>query len=154
MENISKHISFKEATVSNTAKQKGINNTPDAKQLENMKTVAEKVFEPLRAFSGGPIVITSFFRSPELNKAIGGSATSEHCLGMAIDLVSGTKGISNKDLFNYIKDKLVFSQLIWEFGNDLNPEWIHVSYNKDNLKKEVLKAVKENGKTVYKKYNS
>ena len=80
MDRISKHISYKEATRSNTALRRGIDNIPDVEQLENMKLIAEKVFEPLRKHVGGPIKINSFYRSPELNIAIGGSKNSQHCI--------------------------------------------------------------------------
>ena len=83
---ISKHISYKEGAYSNTATRKGIDNTPNDEQLENMKLVADKVFEPLRKWVSGPIKINSFFRCPELNKAIGGSSKSQHCKGQAIDI--------------------------------------------------------------------
>ena len=86
MDKISKHISYKEATRSNTALRRGIDNIPDVEELENMKLIAEKVFEPLREHVGGPIKINSFYRSPELNVAIGGSKKSQHCKGQAIDL--------------------------------------------------------------------
>ena len=90
MENISKNITYAEAIHSQTAKRKGIDNTPNPTQVENMKLTAEKIFQPLREWVGGPIKINSFFRSPELNEAIGGSKTSQHCKGQAIDTVSYT----------------------------------------------------------------
>jgi len=84
---ISEHISLTEATKSNTATRLGINNIPREQDLVNMKTIAEKVFEPLRVFVGGPIAINSFYRSPELNSAIGGSSKSQHCSGQALDIL-------------------------------------------------------------------
>ncbi len=99
---------------------------------------------------GGPIKINSFFRSAELNKAIGGSSKSQHCQGRAIDLddVYGHK--TNAEMFNYIKNNLDFDQLIWEFGNDENPNWVHVSYvSEDGNRRRCLKAEKVNGKTTY-----
>ena len=86
MKNISKHISYREGTFSVTAKRLGLENEPNEKQLENMKLLAEKIFEPLRQYVGKPIKINSFFRSPELNRAIGGSSKSQHCKGQAIDI--------------------------------------------------------------------
>ena len=134
MENISKHISFSEATKSNTAIKKGISNIPNESQLQNMKLIAEKVFEPLRVWAGEPIRVNSMFRSYKLNKVIGGAGSSQHCSnnGSAIDIDAlGNK--TNADLFNYIKDNIEYDQLIWEFGNDTNPDWVHVSYKyKDN----------------------
>ena len=151
MDRISKHISAKEGVHSNTATRRKIKNEPNSVQLAAMKAVAEKVFEPLREHFDEPIRVNSFFRSPNLNKAIGGSRTSQHCLGEAIDM-DGTNGITNKQLFDYIKDNLEFDQLIWEFGTDKNPDWVHVSYKaKGKNRKRVLKAVR-GGNPVYQIY--
>ena len=151
MDKISNHITFRESINSYTAKRKGIENTPNEYEITNMYILAHKVFEPLRKWVGGPIKINSFFRSEELNKAIGGSSTSQHCQGRAMDIddVYGYK--TNAEMFNYIKDNLDFDQLIWEFGTDDNPDWIHVSYCSVNEnRKRCLKAYRENGKTKYK----
>jgi hypothetical protein len=151
MDKISNHITFRESINSYTAKRKGIENTPNEYEITNMYILAHKVFEPLRKWVGGPIKINSFFRSEELNKAIGGSSTSQHCQGRAMDIddVYGYK--TNAEMFNYIKDNLDFDQLIWEFGTDDNPDWIHVSYcSVDENRKRCLKAYRENGKTKYK----
>jgi hypothetical protein len=116
-----------------------------------MYILAHKVFEPLRKWVGGPIKINSFFRSPELNKAIGGSSKSQHCEGRAMDIddVYGHK--TNSEMFKYIKENLDFDQMIWEFGSDENPDWIHVSYcSSEENRKRCLKAYRENGKTKYK----
>ena len=147
---ISEHISYKEGIKSNTALRMGIDNIPDAYEKQNMEIVAEKIFEPLREWVGGPIRINSFFRCNDLNRAIGGSSRSQHCEGRAIDLddVHGYK--TNAEMFNYIKNNLNFDQLIWEFGNDENPDWIHVSYiSDDGNRKRCLRAQKLNGKTNY-----
>ena len=147
---ISKHISGREAIESYTAKRKDIENIPSEYELVNMVAVAENVFEPLREWVGGPIKINSFFRSAELNKAIGGSSKSQHCQGRAIDLddVYGHK--TNAEMFNYIKNNLDFDQLIWEFGTDENPNWVHASYvSEDGNRRRCLKAEKVNGKTTY-----
>ena len=147
---ISKHISYKEATQSQTAVRKGINNEPDAYQLQNMQVLAEKVFEPLREHFGVPIAINSFFRSQKLNKAIGGVSGSQHTQGRAIDVDDTLGGVSNKQMFEYIKANLDFDQLIWEFGNDKNPDWVHISYvSPTENRNRVLRASKKNGKTVY-----
>ena len=145
---ISKHISYKEGTHSNTATRRRMKNEPDEAQLKAMKKLAKEVFEPLRAAFGEPIRVNSFFRSTALNKAIGGSRTSQHCAGEAID-IDATNGITNKKLFDYIKKNLDFDQLIWEFGTDKNPDWIHVSYKsvKEN-RQQILRAVKD-GNPVY-----
>ena len=124
---ISKNITLKEAVNSATANRRKIKNTPNEKQLEAMKTISEKVFEPLREGLGNnPIRINSFFRCIELNRAVGGSYISQHCKGEAMDL-RALNG-SNADLYYYIRDNLDFDQLIWEYGNDEEPAWIHVSY--------------------------
>jgi len=140
MKRISKHISYKEAVGSNYAKQKGIKNKPNEEQVENMKLLAEKVFEPLREWVGCPIRVNSMFRSQELNSAIKGSSTSSHMKGEAMDITRMACGKenckSNLDMFYWIKDNLEFDQLIWEFGSE--PKWLHVSYNKDNNRKQVL----------------
>tara|TARA_R110000744_G_scaffold15134_7_gene42601 strand:+ start:7622 stop:8083 length:462 start_codon:yes stop_codon:yes gene_type:complete len=149
---ISKHITYAEAIHSNTAKRKGIDNTPNPAQVENMKLIAQQIFEPLREFVGGPIKITSMFRSASLNEALGGSSsTSQHLKGQAMDLddVYGNK--SNADMYHWIKENLSFDNLIWEFGTDMNPNWIHVSYvSKEDNRNKCLKAYKEKGKTKYK----
>jgi|TARA_R100000231_G_scaffold139583_1_gene121411 hypothetical protein len=147
---ISKHISEKEAVKSITALRLGIDNTPDGDSLNNMKIIAEKVFEPLREWVGGPIKINSFFRSTALNQAIGGSSRSQHCQGRALDLddVYGHK--TNKEMFEWIKDNLDFDQMIYEFGSEDNPDWVHVSYvSEDKNRNRVLKAVRDDGKTKY-----
>jgi zinc D-Ala-D-Ala carboxypeptidase len=148
---ISKHISYKEGVYSRTATRLGIKNNPNAEQMENMITIAEEVFEPLRAYVGGPIKINIFFRSPELNKAIGGSTKSQHCHGQAIDLDDTFGRCTNAEMFEFIKKYLDFDQIIWEFGDDNNPDWVHVSYvSPDRNRKRCLKAYKEKGKTNYK----
>jgi len=151
MNKISKHISYKEGVYSTTAKRLGIDNTPDAYALQNMELLAEKVFEPLREYVNGPIAINSFYRSPELNQAIGGSSKSQHCEGRAIDIDDTYGYMSNKEMYEYIKNNLDFDQIIWEFGTDDNPDWVHVSYvDHDFNRQRCLKAYKEDGKTKYK----
>ena len=151
MSKISKHITYKEATRSVTALRLGIENKPSEYELQNMELIAEKVFEPLREAVNGPIKINSFYRSEELNKAIGGSSRSQHCQGRAIDIDDFYGYVSNAYMYYYIKDNLDFDQLIWEFGTDTNPDWVHVSYvDSDSNRKRCLLAYKENGKTKYK----
>lgn len=151
MNKISQHITYTEAIYSNTAKRRGIDNTPSPSQVETMKITADKIFEPLRSWVGGPIKVTSMFRSPNLNTAIGGSKTSQHMKGQAMDLddVYGYK--TNAEMYHWIKENLNFDQLIWEFGTDANPNWIHVSYvNDEDNRNRCLKAYRKNGKTKYK----
>lgn len=147
---ISEHISEKEATKSITAIRLGIANSPNGTALANMKVLAEKIFEPLRKFVGGPIKINSMFRSEALNKALGGSNRSQHCQGNAMDLddIYGHK--TNKEMFEFVKENLDFDQMIFEFGNEENPDWLHISYvDKEKNRNKILKAVRDKGKTIY-----
>ena len=147
---ISEHISFKEGIKSHTATRLGIDNSPSELDLVRMQTVAEKVFEPLRKWVGGPIAINSFYRSPKLNSAIGGSKSSQHCIGCALDLDDNYGYKTNAEMFDYIKNNLDYDQMIWEFGTDENPNWVHVSYvSEDANRRRLLKASKINGKTTY-----
>jgi hypothetical protein len=146
---ISEHISLEEATSSPYATAHNINNVPGPVELSAMKLVAEKVFEPLRIHFNVPLKINSFYRCPQLNKAIGGASTSQHVKGEAID-VDATGAVTNKDLFLYIKDHLPYDQAIWEGGTDENPNWVHVSYNPSGIqRKQLLRMTKVNGKSVY-----
>ena len=150
MEKISKHVSWKEGTYSRTGERRGLDNTPNEEQLKCMKEVAENLFEPLREWVGGPIKINSFFRSPDLNTAIGGSTTSQHCKGQAMDIDDTFKHKTNAEMFEWIRYNLPYDQIIWEFGDDNNPNWIHVSYvDKQENRNRCLKAYKKNGKTKY-----
>ena len=148
---ISTHLSLSEVTRSDSAKRHGIDNTPTAEHLENFKLLADKVFEPIREHFGVPIFISSGYRSKALNSFIGGSASSQHCKGQAIDIdMDGGNGeVTNRMVFDFIKTKLDFDQLIWEFGTDFNPDWVHVSFVKSGNRKQKLKAVRSGGKTTY-----
>jgi len=127
---ISAHLSLKEVVKSNTATRHRIDNSPTSEHLSNLMSVAENVFEPLREFWGKPIGISSGYRSDALNKAVKGSKTSQHCKGEALDIDADifNNGITNAQIFNWIKDNLDFDQIIWEFGTDDEPDWVHVSY--------------------------
>ena len=150
MERISEHISYKEGTRSVTALRLGIDNTPDTYQFTNMQVVAENIFEPLRKWVRGPIKIDSFLRVPDLNKAIGGSESSQHCQGRAIDIDDSYGHKTNAEMFEYIKKHLDFDQMIWEFGDDNNPDWVHVSYvSPDRNRGRCLRAERIDGKTQY-----
>lgn len=133
---ISEHISYEEATVSPTALRLGIDNKPDAETLQRMIVVAGMVFEPLRKRYGKPIKINSFFRGSDLNKAVGGSATSQHVTGEAIDISGGSK-FENRMLLEYIKEYLDFDQLI----NEYDFSWVHVSYKSTGNRKQVINIV-------------
>jgi hypothetical protein len=144
---LSKNLSLSEATKSNTAIKNGINNNPTDEHLENLKVTAEKIFQPIRENFKVAIGVSSGYRSKELNTIIGGSRTSQHCKGEAFDLDADMYGkVTNKQIFEFIRDNLEFDQLIEEF----NYSWIHVSYKKGGPNRMmVLKATKENGKTKY-----
>jgi hypothetical protein len=147
---ISKHVSHTEGVKSNTASRLNLDNTPGEYELQNMCLVAEKGFEPLREWVGGPIKINSFYRCKDLNMAIGGSTRSQHCEGRAIDLDDTFGHKTNKEMFEYIKNNLSFDQLIYEFGTDRNPDWVHVSYvSEDQNRNRILKAEKINGRATY-----
>lgn len=147
---LSTNLSLSEVIRSESAKRNGISNMPTPEHIANFMLLAEKIFEPIREHFGVPIRISSGYRSKELNAKIGGSSSSQHCKGQAVDLDQdgSTNGVSNADVFNYIKDNLPFDQLIWEFGNEDNPDWVHVSYV-PNGRKQILKAFKMNGTTKY-----
>ena len=148
---ISPNLNLAEITRSDTAKRHGIDNTPTAEHLENFKLLADKVFEPIREHFKTPIFISSGYRSKALNSFIKGSLSSQHCMGQAIDIdMDGSNGeVTNRMVFDFIKNKLDFDQLIWEFGTDFNPDWVHVSYVKGKNRKQKLKAIRTSGKTTY-----
>ena len=137
MENISKHITFKEATFSATAQRLGIKNEPTLDHLKSMITVSEKCFEPLREWYGKPLRINSFYRGKDLNNAVKGSATSQHCKGEAIDIDAGSVA-ENKKIHDWIKDNLDFDQLI----NEYNYSWVHVSYTDKKPNRKQLVTIK------------
>ena len=150
---LSKNLILAEVIRSETAKRKGISNMPTPEHIENFKKLAENVFQPIRDHFGVPIYISSGYRSKALNKAVGGSLSSQHCQGEAIDIDMDGTSITNKQIFDFIKDNLVFDQMIWEFGTDKNPGWVHVSYESTGKqRKQILKAVKIKGKTSYLPY--
>jgi hypothetical protein len=150
---LSAHLELSEVIRSDSAKRNGISNMPTPEHIENFKLLAENVFEPIREHFGVPIRISSGYRSKELNdKTKGASKTSDHCFGRAIDIDNDGTSITNKQIFDFIKDNLKYKQLIFEFGTDENPAWVHVSYDPNNLKNETLKAVKAKNVTKYIKY--
>lgn len=146
---ISKHLELAELIRSESAKRNGISNMPTPEHIQNFKLLAEKIFEPIREHFKVPIRISSGYRSKELNAFIKGSLSSQHCKGEAIDIDMDGTSVTNKQVFDFIKDNLEYDQLIYEFGDDSNPRWVHVSYSKTKNRKQKLKAVKQNGKTVY-----
>jgi hypothetical protein len=153
MSKLSKYTTLQEVIKSNTASVLQIQNIPNSEQVENLRLVCTEVFDKVREHFGKPIGITSGFRSPELNKRIGGSKTSQHLEGKALDIDGDLLGgVNNKEIFDFIKNNCTFDQLIWEFGTENAPDWVHVSYNKGVNRKQILRAIKSNGKTIYKPY--
>ncbi len=147
---ISTNLTLKEVSKSLTATRRGIDNEPKGEHLTALINLANNVFQPIREHFGKPISVSSGYRSPELNKAIGGSKTSQHCKGEAIDIDNDAREYpTNADIFWYIYDHLEFDQIIWEFGDNKNPSWVHVSYKSEGNRKQVLKASKSKGRTVY-----
>tara|TARA_R110000868_G_scaffold3103_2_gene20696 strand:- start:8982 stop:9449 length:468 start_codon:yes stop_codon:yes gene_type:complete len=149
---LSEHFTLAELTPSSTAKRLGIKNEPTPAHLECLKLLATNVLDKVREHFDKPIWVSSGYRSKALNDATPGSSpTSQHCLGEAADLDQDGKGtgVSNKMVFDYIKDHLEFDQLIWEFGTDANPDWVHVSFSTKRKRKQVLKAVRVKGKAQY-----
>lgn len=151
--NISQYVSYKEVIRSQTAQAKGIDNIPDKRQLENIRRIAVKVFDPTREHFNTPIYVSSCFRSPRLNERIGGSDTSQHMADAkhaAMDIDAHVyEGTTNAAIFEFIANNLVFDQLIWEFGDNKEPDWIHVSYSKTNNRGEILQAVSVDGRVQY-----
>ena len=143
---ISDHISYREAVKSVTAIRRDISNKPNQRQLENMRFVADTVFEPLRkALGNKPIGIASFYRSPLLNRIIGGSPDSQHTKGEAMDIDADIleNGVTNREIFEWIYNNANFDQLIWEFGNEHEPDWVHVSKTKHGNRGEALVAYRD-----------
>jgi len=150
MGDLSKYVSLSEVVTSVTAKRYGIDNTPNATQKASLKLVCEMVFDKVREHFNVPIFISSGFRCEKLNTLVGGSKTSQHRVGEALDIDADRYGkITNRQIFDYIKTNLHFDQLIWEFGTNSNPEWIHVSYKAKGNRNSVLQAKKVGGKTIY-----
>lgn len=149
--NLTKNFTLEELSNSSTAKRLGIDNIPNNEQVNNLRLLCEKVLQPIREKYGKPIIITSGFRCEKLNKAVGGSQKSEHRYGMAADFHSVSDTLSdNKALWDLIRTmNLNFGQLIYEYGSDAGPDWIHISYNDKNNRKQILRCKKVNGKASY-----
>ena len=149
MTQLTKNFSLAEMTKSETALRLDMDNTPGEQEIANLKTLCEKVLQPIRDHYGKGVKVNSGFRHPEVNAKVGGSKTSDHCRGMAADIE--IPGVANADLASYIRDNLQFTQLILEFYTPGVPDsgWVHVSYDGQNLKKQSMTATKKDGKTVY-----
>ena len=144
---LSKNLTLDEATKSATAIKNGISNKPSGEHLSNLIQIAAKIFQPVRDHFQKPIIVSSGYRSKALNDLIGGASGSQHSKGEALDLDGS---VDNFLIFEFIKNNLEFDQLIWEFGDDENPDWVHVSYKTENNRGEVLQAVRQNGRVIYK----
>lgn len=141
---LSKHLALEEVTASASATRLGVENDPSPAHEDNLRALAGAIFEPLRVHMGVPIYVSSGYRSAKLNDAIAGAARkSQHLEGEALDLDQEGRGtgITNREVFLWIRDNLPFDQLIWEFGDDTNPQWVHVSYTQHRRRRgEVLRA--------------
>ena len=149
MTQLTKNFSLHELTKSETALRYDMENTPGPTETANLTTLAGKVLQPIRDHYAKGVKVNSGFRHPEVNAKVGGSKTSDHCKGQAADIE--IPGVPNAELAEWIKDNLEFTQLILEFYTPGIPDsgWVHVSYDPGNLKKQVMTATKQNGKTVY-----
>lgn len=146
---LSKNLTLGEATKSHTAIKYGISNKPSGDHLSNLIQIASKIFQPVRDHFQKPIIVSSGYRSQALNDIIGGASGSQHSKGEALDLDGS---VENFLIFEFIKDNLEFDQLIWEFGDDENPDWVHVSYKSEKNRGEILQAVRQNGRVIYKRW--
>lgn len=141
---LSKNLSLAEVVRSETAKRLDIDNNPTKEHLDNLKAIAENVFQPIRDHFNCPIHVSSGYRSEDLNRAIRGSKMSLHMKGCALDIDMDFTNVSNTEVFNYIKDNLEFDTLIWEFNNeDGSPKWVHVSYIEGKNRKQVIEAYRD-----------
>ena len=153
MSQLSKYTTLQEVIKSNQASVLQIPNIPNTEQVANLKLVCTEIFDKVREHFGKPIGISSAFRSVELNRRINGAKNSQHMEGKALDIDGDLLGgVSNKEIFDYIKNNCIFDQLIWEFGTENNPDWVHVSYNKGVNRKQILRAIKSGGKTIYRPF--
>lgn len=147
---LSKNLSLQEATKSITALRHGVDNTPDEYVIKNLERIARYIFQPMRDYFKHPIAVTSGYRSKKLNRIVNGSRYSQHITGEALDLDADVyKGMTNADLFHFIDLHLDYDQLIWEFGDDENPDWVHVSLKREDNRGRKMRAVREDGKTTY-----
>ncbi|WP_375291812.1 D-Ala-D-Ala carboxypeptidase family metallohydrolase [Qipengyuania sp.] len=139
---LSPHFTLEEMVVSQTAARRGIDNMPPAPAVGALKTLCVEVLEPVRTHFGRPVVVSSGYRGPELNRAIGGASSSQHCKGEAADIT--VPGIHVLDVAQWIQRNLRYDQLIYEFGR-----WVHVSYRHGRLRQHDLTARIAKGRTQY-----
>jgi len=147
---LSENLTLREAIKSNTATRLGIDNTPEQWEVNNLRAIAENIFQPVRDHFGVSIGVSSGYRCKELNKAIGGSKYSQHMIGEALDIDADIYGkVTNAEIFNYIKNNLEWDQMIWEFGDDDEPNWVHVSYKESGSNRRQLKRAYRDSKGIY-----
>lgn len=148
---LSKNLSLREAIKSNTATRLGIKNLPEEWEIDNLRAVAENIFQPIRDHFGVPIGVSSGYRSKELNKAIGGSKYSQHMIGEALDIDADIYGrVTNADIFNFVRENLDWDQMIWEFGDDDQPDWVHISYKSPGLNRlQIKRARRDSNNRIY-----
>lgn len=147
--NLTENFTLSEMTKSETALRYDMDNSPPQEITSNLQALAVHVLQPVRDHYGTGVKVNSGYRSPDVNAKVGGSKTSDHCKGMAADIE--IPGVPNHELAEWIRSNLLFTQVILEFYTQGVPDsgWVHVSYDHENLKKQALTAVKEDGKTVY-----
>jgi len=147
---LSKNLTLREAVKSNTATRLGIDNRPDEWDIGNLKAIAENIFQPIRDHFGVPIGVSSGYRGKDLNKAVGGSKYSQHMTGEALDIDADIHGkVTNADIFKFVKNNLHWDQMIWEFGDDENPAWIHVSFKEGGGNRCQVKRAYRDEKGIY-----
>jgi zinc D-Ala-D-Ala carboxypeptidase len=147
--NLTQNFTLSEMTKSETALRFGMDNTPTSSEIENLRILCENVLQPVRNYYGMGVKVNSGYRHPLVNAKVGGSTMSDHCKGVAADIE--IPSIANADLAEWIKENCEFRQLILEFYTVGVPDsgWVHVSYDPNDNKKQVLTATKKDGKTVY-----
>ncbi|WP_315053908.1 D-Ala-D-Ala carboxypeptidase family metallohydrolase [Chryseobacterium indoltheticum] len=149
---LSKYLSYETAIKSDTAKKNNLNNTPNNAEIENLKHLGLNIYDKIYEKFDGNVKLTSVFRSEKVNKKVGGSGTSQHRFGQALD-IQGKNGVTNKAIFKYVKDSLNYHQIIWEYGSTNEPNWVHIGYKPSGNRKINTRAIKVNGKTSYVTFN-
>lgn len=145
---LSKYLSYQQAIKSDTAKKHKLDNSPNAAEIENLKHLGKNIYDKIYEKFNGNVKLTSVFRNGPVNKKVGGSSTSQHRFGQALD-IQGTNGVTNKQIFKYVKENLDYHQIIWEFGSTTEPNWVHVGYKPSGNRKTNTRAKKVNGSTKY-----
>lgn len=147
---LTKNFSLHEMIKSETALRHRLDNSPPDFVIDNLSILCNEILQPVRDYFGKGVKVNSGYRSPAVNAAVGGSRTSDHCKGMAADIE--IPGVPNYELARFIADNFQFRQLILEFYTPGIPDsgWVHVSFDRNDLRCQVLTALNVRGKTVYK----